>query len=136
MQIGELAAELGVSTKTLRHYESVGLLSPAERRDNGYRVYPPNAVARARQIVALRALDLPLAAISNLMRQDETTLRKSLLALLDDKRRTMSLDIAVLQGKLDELDMRFINLLRTPDDRPEGCICALLNEDCACEKKI
>lgn len=136
MQIGELADSLGVSTKTLRHYERIGLLPPAERRANGYRVYPPKAVARARKIVALRALDIPLAAILDLLGQNEAALRKSLLAVLDDKRRAMSLDIAVLQGRLDELDMRFLNLLRTPADRPGDCICALLNEECSCRKGL
>ncbi|MDU8944315.1 helix-turn-helix domain-containing protein [Ovoidimarina sediminis] len=136
MQIGELAADLGVSTKTLRHYERIGLLPAAVRRENGYRDYPPKAVARARQIVALRALDLPLNAIADLLAEEEIELRKSLLTLLDEKRSAMSLEISILQGKLDELDMRLINLLRTPDDRPKSCICALLNEDCACEKKL
>ena len=136
MQIGELAAILGVSTKTLRHYERIGLVPPPERRANGYRVYPPNAVARARKIVALRSLDIPLAAISDLMGQNEQALRTSLLSVLDEKRRAMSLEIAILQGRLDELDVRFINLLRTPDDRPGDCICALLNQECACKKKI
>ena len=93
-------------------------------------------MARARQIVALRTLDLPLAAISDLLREEDSEVRKSLLAMLDEKRRAMALDIAILQGKLDELDMRFLNLLRTPNDRPESCICALLNEECTCKKNL
>ena len=39
MRIGELAAKLSVSTKTLRHYEKIGLLPPAARSENGYRVF-------------------------------------------------------------------------------------------------
>ncbi|MFD0852085.1 MerR family DNA-binding transcriptional regulator, partial [Actinomadura adrarensis] len=39
MRIGELAALVGVSTRTVRHYHHLGLLPEPERRANGYREY-------------------------------------------------------------------------------------------------
>lgn len=41
--IGELAELAGVSVRTLRHYEQIGLLAP-KRGENGYRVYGPSEV--------------------------------------------------------------------------------------------
>jgi DNA-binding transcriptional MerR regulator len=56
MRSGELARLAGVSADTLRHYEKKGLLAPAHRSANGYREYPPAALARVRLIQ--RALDM------------------------------------------------------------------------------
>ena len=56
MRSGELARQAGVSADTLRHYEKKGLLAPPHRGANGYRVYPPEALARVRLIQ--RALDM------------------------------------------------------------------------------
>ena len=55
MRIGELGCRAGVSTRTLRHYESLGLL-PARRRANGYRDYDDHdlrVVAEIRSLVEL-----------------------------------------------------------------------------------
>ncbi len=46
MLAGELAAAAGVSTDTLRHYERKGVLARPRRAANGYRQYPPEALAR------------------------------------------------------------------------------------------
>ncbi|MHA6785265.1 MerR family transcriptional regulator [Pseudonocardia saturnea] len=55
MRIGELGRRAGVSTRTLRHYEELGLL-PARRRANGYRDYDDTdlrAVTEIRSLVGL-----------------------------------------------------------------------------------
>ena len=62
MLIGELAKSLGVTTKTLRHYEEIGLVPAPARADNTYRVYAPEALARARLVVGLRSIGRPAAA--------------------------------------------------------------------------
>ncbi|GBF74442.1 putative MerR family transcriptional regulator [Paenibacillus sp. 598K] len=49
MRIGELAALTGVSVRSLRYYDKLGLLTPL-RRDNGYRDYSPLAVEQVRTI--------------------------------------------------------------------------------------
>ncbi len=45
MKIGELAKRTGLPTSTIRFYESKGLLNAVAREANGYRTYPPEAVA-------------------------------------------------------------------------------------------
>lgn len=52
MKIGELASRTGLSPSAIRFYESLGLLPPAERASNGYRIYGEDAVQRL-QIVSL-----------------------------------------------------------------------------------
>jgi DNA-binding transcriptional MerR regulator len=115
MKIGELAESLGVSTKTLRFYETIGLLPRPRRSDNGYRVYSPAAVSRARKIVALRRLELPIPAIATFFEQNsEADLRGSIIGLIDERLRDYQLQIAVLQGKEEDLRSRLAMFLREP----------------------
>ena len=64
--IHEFAALAGVTVKALHHYDRVGLLTPA-RTASRYRVYTTADLARLRQILALRALGLPLRRIRELL---------------------------------------------------------------------
>ncbi|WP_083450327.1 MerR family transcriptional regulator [Luteipulveratus mongoliensis] len=60
MRIGELGARVGVTTRTLRHYESLGLIR-AERDSNGYRTYDESDVRAVREIRSLVDLGFTLA---------------------------------------------------------------------------
>ncbi|MDY0977418.1 MerR family transcriptional regulator [Massilia sp. CFBP9012] len=62
LSIGELARQTGASVRSLRHYDQQGLLD-ARRAANGYRVFPPGAVTRVRQIQRLIAAGFTLAEI-------------------------------------------------------------------------
>lgn len=66
MRIGELARELGVTTKALRFYEERGLLPRPARVANGYREFGADDVARLRVLIGLRRLDVPLAEAAEL----------------------------------------------------------------------
>ncbi|MFE2326684.1 MerR family transcriptional regulator [Streptomyces sp. NPDC059385] len=65
--IGELAAGTGLSVKTLRYYSDSGLLPVAVRSAGGHRRYGPEAWERIRLIRRLRALDTPIAAITQVV---------------------------------------------------------------------
>ncbi len=65
--IGELAAETGVSVKTLRYYSDSGLLPVVARSTGGHRRYGPEAWERIRLIRRLRALDTPIATITRVV---------------------------------------------------------------------
>jgi DNA-binding transcriptional MerR regulator len=54
MRIGELAERAGTTTRTLRYYESLGLLPPAGRSGNGYRSYDEEHVRLLEQIRTLQ----------------------------------------------------------------------------------
>ncbi|WP_446901133.1 MerR family transcriptional regulator [Burkholderia sp. YIM B11467] len=73
------AARLGVSIKALRLYEQHGLVTP-ERTPAGYRAYGPDALARAADIAALRALGLSLAQVASVLDGDARSLDDALAA--------------------------------------------------------
>lgn len=64
--IGEICAALGLSPRTVRYYEELGLLPGVRRRSGGRRVYGPDEVQRLRFIQRLKALGLSLAEIREL----------------------------------------------------------------------
>lgn len=66
-QIGELSQQTGVQTKTIRYYEDVGLLSPASRGENRYRLYDQKDVERLRFIKSARELDFSLQEIAQIL---------------------------------------------------------------------
>lgn len=62
-KIGEIAAMTGMTVRTLRYYEEIGLITPDERTDAGHRLYGSAAVQRLYQISLLRELGLPLTGV-------------------------------------------------------------------------
>jgi len=67
MRIGRLAAHAGVSTKTIRYYEAIGLLPEPERTANGYRCYSDTDLAQLRFIRRAQAAGLTLEAIRGIL---------------------------------------------------------------------
>ena len=59
MKVSELARRAGVGPSAVRYYEAIGALPQAARRDNGYREYGDEALARLTLVVSLRRLGLP-----------------------------------------------------------------------------
>jgi len=112
-KIGEISDALGITPKTLRHYEAKGLLSPPQRSEKGYRIYTKNDFLHAQRIVALRRLDLSLYEIQDLFENDDGgRLRKQrLLALLDEKLREIDQTMAILQGRREDMVARYLSLL-------------------------
>mgnify|MGYP001081804194 CR=1 FL=1 len=67
MKIGELAAQTGVTAKTVRYYESIGVLPEPLRGTSGYRDYDAEAVERLRFVRDAQATGLSLAEISSVL---------------------------------------------------------------------
>ena len=65
--VGRLASRYGLSRSALLYYDRIGLLSPSERSDSGYRLYSDQDVARLERILLLRDVGLPLEAIGSLL---------------------------------------------------------------------
>lgn len=65
--VGRLARRYGLSRSTLLYYDRIGLLSPSERSEAGYRLYSDRDVARLERILLFRDIGLPLEAIGSLL---------------------------------------------------------------------
>ena len=68
MRAGELARAAGVSTDTLRHYERKGVLARPRRSRNGYREYPPEALARVLLVRRALGVGFTLAELARILR--------------------------------------------------------------------
>jgi DNA-binding transcriptional MerR regulator len=102
--IGEFSRITGLSIKTLRFYHEQGLLAPSwVDEDTGYRYYAPAKVEIAQVITQLRALDLPLADIAEIMRTaDEDS---DLLAVLERHRTAIAEKLRRYRG-IPDVDRR------------------------------
>ena len=83
LRIGEIAARAGVTVRTLRHYDEIGLLKSTARNDAGYRLYSPADLERLTGIVALRATGLSLAEIRAALDDSSFTLKQCLNLYLE-----------------------------------------------------
>ena len=67
MRIGELTERVGVTPRTVRYYESIGLIPPGEREGNGQHYYTEETIARLRKIDQLKKLGLSLEEIGDVI---------------------------------------------------------------------
>jgi DNA-binding transcriptional MerR regulator len=104
----EAARRLGVSTKALRLYEERGLVAP-DRTAAGWRAYGPEEMARAAEIVALRALGLSLAQVTRVLGGDPRGLEPALAA-----------HQATLEGQIGQLGRTIEKLRRLRADLARG----------------
>ena len=69
--IKKIAEHFGISTRTLRFYDQIGLLPPAYYADNGYRFYGEKELFCLQQILFFRELGFKLDDIKTIMSADE-----------------------------------------------------------------
>jgi len=98
MNIGEVASRAGVPAKTIRYYESVGLIPAAARRDNGYRSYSDTDLHTLRFIHRARELGFSVAEVEDL------------LALWRNKRRKSQAVKAIALAKIAEIERKIAAL--------------------------
>ena len=65
--VHEVEALTGVSVRTLRYYDQIGLLKPSALSDAGYRLYDDEALDRLQQILLYRELQFPLKDIARML---------------------------------------------------------------------
>ncbi len=125
--ISEVARMSGVTARTLRHYDEIGLLPPARIGSNGHRHYEEHQLLLLQQILVLRALDVGLPEIGRVLADQVDTLealRGHHLRLVAERDRlnalaaTVSRTIAELeQSRKDGSPMTAIN---RPENLFEG----------------
>ena len=72
MQIGEVAARTGLSLRSLRHWEDMGLLRPSLRSDGGFRLYTEDDIEKILVIRRMKPLGFTLDEMKAVMRDIET----------------------------------------------------------------
>lgn len=96
--IGEAARRAGLPAKTIRYYESIGLIAPAGRTEAGYRLYDARAVRTLQFIHRARELGFSVAQV------------RELLALWQDRGRSSGDVKAVAQAHIADIDRRMQEL--------------------------
>ncbi len=99
MTIGQLAARTGLSVRTLRFYADAGVLPEASRTEAGYRLFEPDAVARARLLRTLRELGVGLDDVKRVLTAEASLadVAAAHARALDAQIRTLALQRAVLR---------------------------------------
>ena len=125
MSIGEASRRSGFTIKALRFYERRGILPPASRRPNGYRVYCETDLGRMSFVRDAKALGLTLGAIIDIVKSSNGSRRRRLLQVLDDRIAESSERITALTRLKDELERRRRTLIRRrrSDGTGENCTC-------------
>lgn len=128
-QIGELSERTGVPARTIRYYEEIGLLPPARRDDNRYRLYDQREVERLRFIRSARALNFSLQEIAQV------------LAARDRHEPPCNHVMDIIQSHIDDIEIRIRELEALkrdladlheagqglPEDiRMRACVCHLI----------
>ncbi len=77
MHIGELAERTGLSLRTIRHYDEIGLLTPSGRSEGGFRLYTEGDHDRLMLIRRMKPLGYSLEQMGDLLRAIDTAARSS-----------------------------------------------------------
>ena len=112
MQIGQAARASGASAKMIRHYEAIGLIAPAERRDSNYRLYSNDDVGRLKFIRRARDLGFSIVRI------------RDLLALWIDRGRSSAEVKGIALAHIADLEERIAgmrDMVATLHDLADGC---------------
>ncbi len=102
MTVNEVSKRTGVSIRTVRYYDRIGLLRPACRTEAGYRLYDDAALERLQQILLFRELEFPLKDIRKIMENPAFDREKALeqqIALLTLKKQHLE-DLIDLARKI------------------------------------
>lgn len=103
--IQEIAKLTGTTSRTLRHYDEIGLLHPTRIAHNGYRHYDQTALVRLQRVLLLRELGLGLPQIGEVLdrQRDETDALATHLAWLRDEQQRIDRQIVSVESTLAAL---------------------------------
>ena len=113
VSIGDFAAAVHLSVKTLRHYHEVGLLKPSEvDPSSGYRYYSYEQIPAAQVIRRLRNLDMPVSEVKSVLAAPDPDSRQRLISAHLSRLETQLAETAAAVNELQSL------LGRTRNEQP------------------
>jgi DNA-binding transcriptional MerR regulator len=103
--IQQIAKLAGTTSRTLRHYDEIGLLPPSSVGHNGYRYYDETALVRLQRILLLRELGLALPQIADVLARptSEESALESHLAWLHGEQNRLARQIASVESTIQAL---------------------------------
>lgn len=127
--VQQLAKTAGISSRTLRYYDEIGLLKPARLTSSGYRIYGPKEVDRLQQILFFRELGVGLEQIREIINDPSfdslTALREHQVKLLE-KKQQLELLINNVEKTIAQYEGRII---MTDQEKFEGFKQKLIDEN-------
>src|ERR1700712_2184252 len=104
--IQDIARLAGTTSRTLRHYDNIGLPPPSRIGSNGYRYYDEDALVRLQRILLLRDLGLGIPEIAGVLegqREDGHALRTH-LGVLEHEKERLDRQIASVESTLKRME--------------------------------
>lgn len=110
-RVGEVAEKLGVSPRTIKYYEELGLVRPEARSSGGFRLYGEEEVRRLERILRLKGIGYSLATIQELLavrdaaqEADKVTLLREVAGRLKERERETTVRIRQMRDDLKEAE--------------------------------
>lgn len=117
LRIGEVAKLTGLTTRTLRYWEELGLLSPTSYRSNGERLYSPADMSRVTRIRDLQELlGFSLAEVRVVLDTEEVDVLDRVKSELKSETRSRDLPLSTQRDLVDEAIAANDQLLKRLDD--------------------
>ena len=111
LSIGEFSKICGVSTKTLRYYDEMGLINPDEiNPENGYRYYSIGQLKKMLLINRLKSYPFPLEEIKVILELEEDQAAEKLYSILYRKRREIQEKLNTIDITLKQMSHDIFNL--------------------------
>jgi DNA-binding transcriptional MerR regulator len=115
MQIGELAERAGVTTRTIRYYEELGIIQPEERSSGGFRLYSDGQMRRLEMVQSLKSLGFDLERIRELFSLKESAgtggdLARSIIVALEQQQARLDEKIEAY-GRMKTANLQAMQIL-------------------------
>ena len=111
IKIKDVSSKYDISSRTLRYYEDMGLLTSTRSEDYAYRLYDEHAIKRLEQILILRRLNI---SIKDIQRIFNTSGAEVVLEVLSQKAKDIDEEVALLH-ELREVVLEFIHQIQQAD---------------------
>ena len=110
-RVGEVAERLGVSNRTIKYYEELGLVEPESRSQGGFRLYGRREVERLERILKMKGMGYSLAAIRELLtardaaqEADKATVLRTAIGHLQEREREAAQRIREMREELRQAE--------------------------------
>jgi len=134
LRVAELAARAGVAPSTVRFYERAGLLSPARRAANGYRVFDESALEELAFIQRAKGIGMSLEDIAELVAAWSSVSCQSVQARMRVHLAGQISAVSLQRAELDTFERQLqtvLDRLSARDPGPERC-----GQGCGCEADL